>query len=71
MTVVPTAESMKVTVDWGGCRGHDVCLTVCPEMFSLTDDGYAQVPSPDVPLEFEQGVAYAERASHEHAIDVH
>jgi ferredoxin len=40
---------MKVTVDDQRCRGHGVCVTVCPEVFSLTDDGYAVAIDSDVP----------------------
>lgn len=32
---------MKVVVDEDRCRGHGMCLTLCPEVFSMTDDGYA------------------------------
>ena len=32
---------MKVTVDEDRCRGHGVCWTICPEVFDLSDDGYA------------------------------
>ncbi|MFC3961898.1 ferredoxin [Nocardia jiangsuensis] len=32
---------MKVTVDADRCRGHGVCVALCPEVFTLTDDGYA------------------------------
>ncbi len=33
---------MKVEVDADRCRGHGICLTVCPEVFTLNDDGYAE-----------------------------
>ena len=32
-------RDMKVTVDEDRCRGHGMCLTLCPEVFSMTDDG--------------------------------
>ena len=32
---------MKAWVDDQRCRGHGVCLTICPDVFTLTDDGYA------------------------------
>ena len=38
---------MKVTVDEDRCRGHGMCLTLCPEVFHMTDDGYA-VADPEV-----------------------
>ena len=37
---------MKVTVDDDRCRGHGVCGTICPEVFTLTDDGYTVVQTP-------------------------
>ena len=43
---------MKVSVDDQRCRGHGMCLTLCPDVFSLTDDGYAE-SMPDVPTELE------------------
>jgi ferredoxin len=44
---------MKVWVDDQRCRGHGVCVTLCPEVFELTDDGYAEAIESDVPTEFE------------------
>jgi ferredoxin len=44
---------MKVWVDDQRCRGHGVCVTLCPEVFELTDDGYAEAIESDVPAEFE------------------
>ncbi len=37
---------MKATVDDQRCRGHGVCITICPEVFELTDDGYAVAAKP-------------------------
>ncbi len=44
---------MKVTVDDQRCRGHGMCLTLCPEVFSLTDDGYAVADPSEVPAGLE------------------
>jgi ferredoxin len=44
---------MKVWVDDQRCRGHGVCVTLCPEVFELTEDGYAESIESDVPTEFE------------------
>jgi ferredoxin len=30
---------VRVTVDEDRCRGHGMCLTFCPEVFEMTDDG--------------------------------
>ncbi len=46
---------MKVWVDDQRCRGHGMCLTLCPDVFSLTDDGYAVSIDSEVPAEFGVG----------------
>lgn len=47
---------MNVTVDDDRCKGHGVCCSICPDVFTLTDDGYAEVSTPDVPSAFENAV---------------
>lgn len=50
---------MRVTVDEDRCAGHGMCLTLCPEVFELNDDGWA-VADPDVvPAEFEDAAREA------------
>jgi ferredoxin len=44
---------MKVNVDEDRCAGHGMCLTLCPEVFELSDDGWAVADPADVPVEFE------------------
>jgi ferredoxin len=61
---------VKVTVDEDRCRGHAVCCTYCPEVFTLTDDGYTVVEQPGVPPEFETAVRNAARNCPERAITV-
>ena len=61
---------MKVTVDEDNCRGHGMCLTCCPEVFEMTDDGWAVAAPGEVPVELEGAVREAidncpERAIHE------
>jgi ferredoxin len=60
---------MEVSVDPDRCRGHGVCLAVCPEVFTLTDDGYAEA-SADVPADAEDGVREAADNCPERAISV-
>jgi ferredoxin len=59
---------MKVSVDDQRCRGHGVCTTLCPEVFTLTDDGYAVVENPDVPTELEAAAQEAIECCPEQAI---
>ncbi len=61
---------MKVAVDDDSCRGHGVCWSICPEVFDLSDDGYAVVQTPEVPAEFEEAVRTAAAQCPEHAITV-
>jgi ferredoxin len=52
--------ALNVTVDDDRCCGHGMCLTMCPEVFFLTGDGYADVNTAalsDVSLEMIQEAA--------------
>jgi len=40
---------MKVVVDDERCRGHGICTTICPDVFAINEDGYAEVIAPEVP----------------------
>ena len=44
---------MKVTVDEERCAGHGMCLTLCPEVFDMTDDGWAVADPEEVPAGLE------------------
>lgn len=59
---------MRAAVDEDRCRGHGVCWTLCPEVFDLTDDGYAEVLLPEVPAEHESAVRTAVNSCPERAI---
>ena len=59
---------MKVTVDDEACSGHAVCCSLCPEVFTLSEDGYTVVRSPEVPTELEEVVRIAASRCPEHAI---
>ena len=59
---------MKVWVDDQRCRGHGVCVTLCPDVFNLTDDGYAEAIGSDVPTEFETATQEAIDCCPEQAI---
>jgi ferredoxin len=59
---------MKAAVDADRCRGHAVCWGLCPEVFTLTDDGYSEVQVDEVPVEFEDAVRAAVEQCPERAI---
>jgi ferredoxin len=59
---------MKVWVDDQRCRGHGMCLTLCPDVFTLTDDGYAVAIDSEVPAGLEADVAEAIDCCPEQAI---
>ena len=59
---------MRATVDDQRCRGHGVCITICPEVFELTDDGYSVAVEADVPTELEAAVSEAVESCPEQAI---
>jgi ferredoxin len=61
---------VKVFVDDERCRGHAVCCALCPQVFSLTSDGYTVVEIPQVPAEFEKAVLAASGSCPERAITV-
>ena len=59
---------MKVVVDEDRCAGHGMCLTLCPEVFDMTDDGWAVANPEDVPTEFETAAREAIENCPERAI---
>ncbi|MBX6387574.1 MAG: ferredoxin [Frankia sp.] len=61
---------MRVAVDDERCRGHGLCLTICPTVFGMSDDGYAEVLVDEVPAEYAAGVREAAGNCPERAISV-
>jgi ferredoxin len=61
---------VTVTVDDERCRGHAVCCTLCPEVFTLTEDGYTVAQDPEIPAGFEEAVRTAAASCPERAIAV-
>jgi len=59
---------MKVAVDADVCQGHARCWEICPEVFSLDEEGHALVAVADVPPELEEDVAEAVANCPERAI---
>jgi ferredoxin len=61
---------VNVEIDEDCCGGFGQCVALCPDVFELTDAGYAVVLRPDVPAEFEAVVRQAEQTCPTHAITV-
>ncbi|HET8939133.1 MAG TPA: ferredoxin [Polyangiales bacterium] len=61
---------MRLRIDDERCKGHGVCCGLCPEVFELTDDGYARVLIDDVPAELQDVVETAATQCPEGAISI-
>jgi ferredoxin len=61
---------VKASVDDERCRGHGICELACPEVFTLTDDGYAEAREGELPARTEAGVKTAAGSCPERAITV-
>ena len=61
---------MNVEVDADCCGGFGQCVAKCPQVFALTDDGYAVVLVSEVPDEHEAAVREAAQLCPTHAITV-
>ncbi len=59
---------MKASIDDGRCRGHGVCTTICPDVFAMTDDGYAEAIVDEVPAGLEDSAREAADACPENAV---
>ncbi|BDX31108.1 ferredoxin [Mycobacterium antarcticum] len=59
---------MRVFVDEDRCAGHGMCLTLCPEVFEMTDDGWAVADPADVPEGLEDSAREAVENCPERAI---
>lgn len=61
---------MRAAVDSDRCRGHGICLTLCPDIFVLTDDGYAKATHDAISVDDEADVRIAVEACPERAISL-
>jgi ferredoxin len=59
---------MRVTVDPDRCQGHARCWEICPEVFSLDEEGHSVVPVAEVPPEWQAAVTRAAGNCPERAI---
>lgn len=50
---------MKATVDKSLCTGCELCVTTCPDVFEMGDDGLAQVKVDEIPASAEDSAKEA------------
>jgi ferredoxin len=61
---------VRVFVDDEKCAGHGVCCALCPDVFALNDDGYAEVRTRAVQIEHENDVRAAVNQCPSQAISI-
>jgi len=61
---------MRALIDDERCKGHGMCCTSCPQVFELTDDGFAIALLPEIPAELQDAVRTAVDQCPEHAISI-
>jgi ferredoxin len=61
---------MKAAVDSAKCQGHARCWEICPDLFTLDDEGFAFVSTPEIPQALEQKAREAADNCPERAITV-
>ncbi len=45
---------MKASVDQDGCISCELCVSICPSVFSMNEDNKAEAIEDDIPEEAEQ-----------------
>ncbi len=45
---------MRASVDQEGCISCELCVSICPEVFSMNEDNKAQAIDEDIPEDNEQ-----------------
>ena len=61
---------MQASVDPDRCQGHARCWDICPEVFSLDEQGYSQVAVDEIPPELGAKAREAEANCPERAITI-
>jgi len=51
---------MKAKIDRDGCIACGMCVSICPAVFAMADDGYAEVIVDEVPAEAEDDAVEAQ-----------
>lgn len=59
---------MILHVDSDRCAGHGACVATCPEVFSFTDGGFAEVVMDQIPDGLVELAGQAQRQCPEQAI---
>jgi len=62
---------MRVTVDQDRCQGHARCWEICPDVFSLDEEGHSMISVSEVPARLEADARKAAANCPERAIAVH
>lgn len=50
---------MKASIDRSGCIGCGLCESLCPEVFRMADDGFAEVVVEIIPESAEESASEA------------
>ena len=61
---------MRAIVNQDGCIGCELCVTVCPEVFSMNEDGKAEAIEEDIPEENENEAEEARDGCPVNVIDI-
>jgi ferredoxin len=61
---------MRVSIDDERCKGHGMCCGLSPQLFELTEHGYAVVLMAEVPAELEDVASSAAQMCPEIAISI-
>jgi ferredoxin len=61
---------VRAQVDSDICAGHGDCVATCGTVFTLTDDGYAEAITGEIPLEAVESARAAAEHCPEHAITI-
>ncbi len=51
--------NMKATIDKDTCTGCELCVTTCPDVFEMGDDGLAKVKADPIPAGQEEAAKEA------------
>ena len=61
---------MKANVDKDTCIGCGLCPSICPEVFELTDEGYAHAIDSEIPEDVQESAKEARDGCPVDAIDI-